>query len=80
MLLYLLAERFLDLDGVTDEEIEELAEEEQRVLVRAEEEKAKERERIKGPWQLNPRMKPYESRRFRLDKAKEALEKNKEKK
>jgi molybdopterin-containing oxidoreductase family membrane subunit len=80
MLLYLLAERFLDLDEVTHEEIEELAEEEQRVLVRAEEEKAKEREQIKGPWQLNPRMKPYESRRFRLDRAKEALEKNKEKK
>jgi molybdopterin-containing oxidoreductase family membrane subunit len=80
MLFYLLAERFLNLDEVTHEEVEEVAEEEERVLVRAEEERAKEREQIKGPWQLTPRMKPYESRRFMLDRAKETLEKNKEKK
>jgi molybdopterin-containing oxidoreductase family membrane subunit len=80
MLLYLLAERLLDLDGVTDEDIKELAEEESKVLAWAEEERSKKREQIKGPWQLSSRMKPYESQTFRLDRAREILEENKKEK
>ncbi|UCE74332.1 MAG: polysulfide reductase NrfD [Methanomassiliicoccales archaeon] len=76
MLLYLLAERFLDLDEVHDEDINELAEEEAKVLAWAEEESSKKREKIRGPWQLSPRMKPYESKRFKLDRAREILEGN----
>jgi Ni/Fe-hydrogenase subunit HybB-like protein len=82
MLLYLFAERFIDLDGAHDEDTKDVerAEEEAKVLALAEEAKTKRKEQIEGPWQLDAKMRPYEPKTLKLDRAKEILEKVKSKK
>ena len=80
MLLYLLAERFIDLDEVHEEDLKDRAEEEAKVLALAEEAKAKRKGQIEGPWQLDAKMRPYEPKTLQLDKAKEILENDKSKK
>jgi hypothetical protein len=63
---------------VSEETQEERAAEE--VIARAEEKRAEERTRYRGPWDLISRMSPYSSKKFKLDQAKKkALEEEKEK-
>jgi cytochrome b subunit of formate dehydrogenase len=52
----------------------------EEVIARAEEKRAEERTRYRGPWNLISRMSPYSSKKFKLDQAKKkALEEEKEK-
>lgn len=74
MFLYLMAERFLGLDWFTNKELKEVAEQEDKAIALAEDVKAEKRAQLKGPWKLEAGVKPYESRVFKLDKARKVLE------
>ena len=46
-----------------------------KLLEKAEETKAKTRGGIEGPWKLESDIKPYSSKKFRVDEAKKVLDK-----
>lgn len=52
-----------------------LGESEEELIVQAEKVIEEKKRAFKGPWTLTPQVKPYDSKVFRLLKAKEALEK-----
>ena len=67
--------------GLEWEEIEEippeeppLTEEEEKLLERAEEIKAEKLRRIEGPWKLRSKVKPYGSKKFKVEEAKKTLD------
>jgi hypothetical protein len=64
-----------EIEGVTPSSNDATSDQDEKLLEKAEETKAKTRNGIEGPWKLESDIKPYSSKKFKVEEAKKVLDK-----